>query len=297
MRVVIISLRIFVIAILVGIIYSFDKKEEWMPLLDKELSAWEMYLSFKHQTNYNGQTLKDEDGKELMPIGYNKNVNQVFSIIEQEGALVLRISGEIYGCVFTKKEFENYHLKLKVKWGTKKWVPRLNEPMDSGILYHSHGECGVDYWKSWMQAHEFQIIEGGFGDYWCIAATGGLIKMDNPNARNDMGIYDPEGIDTPMGAGGLRSGFVRHSKDYEKSGEWNTVELICFEDKSLHIVNGHVVMALSKSVYLEDSIFHPLVKGKIQLQSEAAEVYYKDIQIRNIESLPDNYKDLFGDGQ
>jgi len=32
-----------------------------------------------------------------------------------------------------------------------------------------------------------------------------------------------------------------------------------------------------------------LEKGKIQLQSEAAEVYYKDIEIRKLESLPEEY--------
>jgi hypothetical protein len=34
-------------------------------------------------------------------------------------------------------------------------------------------------------------------------------------------------------------------------------------------------------------------KGKIQIQSEAAEVYYKDIEIRNLESLPAEYAQLF----
>ena len=32
-----------------------------------------------------------------------------------------------------------------------------------------------------------------------------------------------------------------------------------------------------------------MIKGKIQLQSEATEVFYKDIEIRNLESLPAEY--------
>ena len=31
----------------------------------------------------------------------------------------------------------------------------------------------------------------------------------------------------------------------------------------------------------------PLTKGKIQLQSEGAEVFYRDIEIRSITSLPE----------
>jgi hypothetical protein len=44
---------------------------------------------------------------------------------------------------------------------------------------------------------------------------------------------------------------------------------------------------------MKDGQSFPLIKGKIQLQSEAAEVYYKDIMIRNITSLPERYSTYF----
>ena len=34
----------------------------------------------------------------------------------------------------------------------------------------------------------------------------------------------------------------------------------------------------------------PLVKGKIQLQCEGAEAYYKDVQIKSIKGFPKKYK-------
>lgn len=156
-------------------------------------------------------------------------------------------------------------------------------------MYYSQGKAGVDYWRSWMQAEEFQIMEGGFGDCWCVAATGDHVKMHDPEARNDMGVYDPAGKDTPMGVGGNRTGFVQHSHDYEKPGRWNSIELICFGDKSIQIINGHVVMALTKLVYKDGDELKPLVKGRIQLQSEAAEVFYKNIQIKKIDRVPAAY--------
>lgn len=272
---------------------SFNLQDEWISLLDHDLTQWETYLSYRHEVSYNGQIPHDDEEKPVKPIGYNKSGYDVFSVIDQNGTPVLRISGEIYGCLFTKQEFENYHLRLKVKFGTKKWIPRLNEPMDSGILYHSQGECGVDYWRSWMLAQEFQVMEGGFGDYWPIANSSCHIRMKDPEARNDMGTYNSDGTDTPMGAGGNRTGFVQHSADYEKPGEWNEIELICFEDKSVHIVNGHAVMALSQSAYQDGETLKPLKKGKIQLQSEAAEVFYKDIEIRAIREIPHQFKTLF----
>lgn len=263
---------------------------EWQPLLDKELSQWEMYLSYWHKPGYNGSTPKDRDGNEIQPIGYNQNVNNVFSMLEENGEPVLRISGEIYGSIFTKQEFQNYHLKLKVRWGSKKWDPRLDELMDSGILYHSQGEAGVDYWKAWMLSQELQIIENGIGDYWCIANS--QIDIRARKGENGDFIYDKNAPYVSFGTGD--QGFCQRSKNHENPhGDWNEIELICYGDKSLHIVNGHVVMALSNSRYGHKNETKPLTKGKIQLQSEAAEVFFKDIQIRNISGLPQQHKSYF----
>lgn len=269
------------------------QENNWNSLLDKDLSEWEMYLSYAHKPGYTGQTPLDEHGDTIQPVGYNNNLNNVFSVIDDQGEPVLRISGEIYGCVFTRQEYENYHLKLQVRWGSKKWDPRLNDPMDSGILYHSQGECGHDYWRTWMLSQEFQIMEKSFGDYWSQMTSQIDIKAVKPGGIENY-IYDPAGSTLSFGSGTGNSGYCQRSRDYEKPmGEWNTVELICYGDKSLHIVNGHIVMALSNSRYLLDSVSTPLIKGKIQLQSEAAEVFYKGIMIRNIESLPKEYLSYF----
>ena len=93
-----------------------------------------------------------------------------------------------------------------------------------------------------------------------------------------------------LGRGEEVQGYCMRSANYENpEGEWNTVELICFENKSIHIVNGQVVMILRNSRYVKDGEKIPMIKGKIQLQSEAAEVFFKDIEIRNLESLPTEY--------
>ena len=50
-------------------------------------------------------------------------------------------------------------------------------------------------------------------------------------------------------------------------------------------------MALYNSKYrnAENQIV-PLTKGRIQIQSEAAEVYYKNVQIKSINSIPKTFK-------
>ncbi|MGZ3925344.1 MAG: 3-keto-disaccharide hydrolase [Mucilaginibacter sp.] len=269
---------------------SFQPKNEWTPLLDKSLSKWEIYQSFRHKLGYKGEAPKDENGILIKPIGYNINQDKVFSVIEENGEPVLHIDGDIYGSLFTKQEYGNYDLKLKVKWGTKKYVPRVNEPKDSGVLYHSLGECGVEYWRTWMLSQEFQVTEGGMGDYWSQASSREDVKAIK---KGQDYFFDKNGTLTPFGSGTGNGGFCHAGVDAENKDGWNDLELITFGDKSIRIVNGTVVMALSNSRYIVNNQEKPLVKGKIQIQSEAAEVFYKDIKIRSIEGIPAEYEQYF----
>ncbi|MGQ3059204.1 MAG: 3-keto-disaccharide hydrolase [Flavobacterium sp.] len=287
------SFRGIISMLTVLLLTGFTPGHQWKPLLDKNLSQWEMYLSYRHSPKYNGQVPLDINGKEIPPIGYNKNEANVFSVTTENGEPVLRVSGEIYGCVFTKAEYEDYHLKAKVKWGSKKWDPRTDKLMDSGILYHSIGEAGKDYWRAWMLSQEFQLMEGHMGDYWKIA-----------NSAIDIRAFMPEGVMNPIasekqpflpiGAGSPNGGFCLRGENHESpKGEWTEVELICYGDKSLHIVNGKVVMVLQNSRYIDKGKPIPLTKGKIQLQSEAAETFYKELMIKQLDAMPKEYEKYF----
>ncbi|RYU96697.1 3-keto-disaccharide hydrolase [Emticicia agri] len=282
----------FMIVISVILLPSISKSDEWTPLLDKNLSQWENYLSYAHKNNYNGKIPTDLTGKPIEPVGYNNDKTGVFSVLNEKDGPVLRVSGEIYGCLFTRQSYENYHLKLQVKWGKQKYEPRIDKLRDSGILYHSIGEAGVEYFRSWMLSQEFQIMEGHMGDFWCQA-----------NSAIDIRSFPAEGImnrvaDEKQPFGTFKSKgdyYCMRSGNYESpAGEWTTLELICFNGKSLHIVNGHVVMVLQNSRYIQpDGKEIPMTSGKIQLQSEAAEVFYRDIKIKPLTAMPKAYEGLF----
>ncbi len=272
---------------------SFHAEKDWNALLDNKLTQWEIYQGYRLKPGYKGEIPRDADGNEIKPIGYNKNEADVFTVQDEKGEPVLHITGEIYGCVFTRQDYNNYHLKLKVKWGKQKWDPRRNEPMDSGILYHSQGECGVDYWRAWMLSQEFQVMEHSFGDYWSIASSHVTVKAGSVQGTSNI-KFDGTSPARSIGAGTGNPGYCQGGGDYElPMGEWNTVELVCFGDKSVYIVNGHPVMALSNLGYDDHGTSKPLTHGKIQLQSEAAEVYYKDIQIRSIDKMPEEFGKMF----
>ncbi len=47
-------------------------------------------------------------------------------------------------------------------------------------------------------------------------------------------------------------------------------------------MNGKVVLKASNSSQVVNEEVSPLTKGRIQFQSEAAEIYYKDIEIKTL---------------
>lgn len=250
----------------------------WEYLLNgQDLSGWDTYLGPQFSPG-------SEDRTGVEPIGLNQDPQQVFTIVQEDGQPALRISGEHFGGISTVKEFGNYHLQLQFKWGKQKWHPRQDARRDSGVLYHANGKHGAD-WGFWMQSQEFQVQEGDCGDYWGVAGA----VMDIPARRQGEKdwVYDPEGKLMAFAEKAEAGRRCIKSPDAEKpTGEWNTLDLYCYGDTAVHVVNGKVAMVLYNSRHPAGGGMQPLTKGKIQIQSEGAEVYYRNIRIQGIEGIP-----------
>ena len=100
---------------------------------------------------------------------HREDPQHVYSVVEQvDGAPAIRISGQYYGGLTTKKRFANYRLVAEFRWGLLTWGNRTNATKDSGILLHCQGLDGAYFSKvfngPWMRSYEFQIIQGGVGD-------------------------------------------------------------------------------------------------------------------------------------
>ena len=210
-----------------------------------------------------------------------------------DGKPLLRITGEFYGCLVTKRPYDNYHFIAQVKWGEKKWEPRLTELKDSGILYHSRGEFGVDYWKSWALSQEFQVIEHGMGEYWSQATSAIDIRANPKKAGEEAPRWDSKAPWMKFGSANPGNNHALAGSDQDKPGQWNTLELVCIQDDCVHIVNGKVVMALANSRYKSGDAWIPMTGGTLQIQSESAEVFYRDIAVRQIPGMPKEYAAYF----
>lgn len=209
---------------------------------------------------FNGKNL-DAFDTYLREQGLNNDPDKVFRV--HDG--VIHVSGKKYGYFITKKDYENYHLKVEFKWGEETHAPRKNKPRDSGILFHVVGPNEV-----WPKSIEFQIIEGRTGEVILVGEGASLTVGGETKTRTRGG---GSARFSRYGQGPWKSvlGYRDPVGEVENPhGEWNFLELIADGDRVQYLVNGRVVN--------EGTRANPS-RGRILFQSEGAEVFFRNIEL------------------
>lgn len=179
--------------------------------------------------------------------GINSDPDSVFAVRNE----ILHISGEEFGYIATKDIFRDFHLIAEFKWGETKHPPRLNEKRDSGILYFVPNDVPE---KIWPKSVEYQIQEGDTGDFWLIDSATILVN----------------------GKRTVPADYLRVKKEGDNeypNGEWNTVEIISRDGKLTHKINDKVVNRGTSP---------NITEGRILIQSEGAEIYYRKVEIKKL---------------
>ena len=224
----------------------------------KNLKGWYTFLK---------ESGRDSDPKEVFTVGNG----------------MIRISGEDWGCITTDHEYENYTLTVEFKWGEKTWGQRIDKARDSGVLIHSQGADGA-FSGMWMHSLEVQVIEGGTGDLLVVADGTGKFSLSSPVAPEKQGgshLYQAGGDLVTIHSGRINwygrdpqwedVKDFRGSQDVERPrGEWNTLVCVAERDRV--------------KVYLNDKLVNEAVKvtpakGRIQIQSEGAELFVRKVQL------------------
>jgi len=205
---------------------------------------------------------------------------------------MLRVSGESLGYIATQRNYHDYHLVLDFKWGEKTWAPREKNARDSGLLVHGIGPDG--FTGAWMPSIEANIVEGATGEF-IMVMTKGLEPTPHDVAltcevrREKSGdvVWEPGGERKVCGRSfrkhvnpsyrdpGWRDelGF-RGPRDVEKPvGEWNRLEVICA---------GRLVRVVLNGVVVNEGCDAVPRSGRILLQSEFAEIFYRNIELRPV---------------
>ena len=280
-------------AILTGLFFACQTPKEessaFRSLFNNEnLEGWETYIGVPDASVDIPDMEKDENGDFLNPVGLNKDPLGIFTVVEVDGEPAIRASGQVNGSLATREEFENYHYRMEVKWGTQKWPEGSDRLRNSGLLYHGTGDYGQGL-GVWKKSHECQMMETMFGDSYRMGDTYCSIRATQPG-EGERYVYDPEAGLVEFGEGKQGGKICSKSTINEKPlGEWNVVEVICLGDTSIHVINGVVNMVNVDSHLEENGNIIPLTRGNIQLQSEGAEVFFRNMEIKNITGIPEGY--------
>ena len=261
----------------------------WRPLFNgKDLSGWESYLGVPPASVEIPGLKRGPDGKYHKPLGVDHDPLHTFSVVQVDGAPAIRMTGPLQGGLTTLESFGNYDLKFQFKWGERRKDQRADQRPNSGFLYHAFGAPG-EVKGRWMNSHQFQIAEGHTGDYIAMGEAAAGIHARSIDAKHC--VFDPAagevnfGNDEKVGPYCYQSG-----TDYEKPiGQWNTLEIICLGDTCIQVVNGHVTMRLAASRRREGKNYAPLTAGRLELDLEGWEIYFREIEIRPIKKIPAEY--------
>ena len=224
---------------------------------------------------------------------HDQDPEKIFTVGDQiDGAPAIRISGKVWGGLLTRQAYRDYRLIAEFRWGGVTWGNRKTRARDIGVLLHCRGRMGntgKDFNGPWLMSHEFQIIEGGVGDYISVAGFSESGEQIRPSLtttvrkdRDGERVWDAKGASTSVNSGRVnwwgrsedwadRLGF-RGPQDVESPGfDWTRIEAVVEGGKLNYYVNGKLVNATSDSSFKE---------GRIMLQSEGAEIYFRRVELQ-----------------
>jgi hypothetical protein len=189
----------------------------------------------------------------------------------------------------TSQAYSSYVFHEEYKWGTKRFDGRKQNARDNGLCFHiCNSETAV-----WPDSLEFQLgatMWGGPGTTGSdnIDWVSGNIFMLVRNTRaqwtyktvSNMQVYSATGTKKSIG-GTIDYEKAQTDKQRNKDGEWNVIELTVHGSKdATYVVNGEVANGMTDMECKVGGTWGPLDKGKLALQAEFAEVYFRNIKIK-----------------
>ena len=228
--------------------------ERWTPLFNgQNLDGWYSWLP--------------STGKNNDPKGVFKVHDGMIHILD----IPVTTDSQEFGYLATDNSYANYRLRLQYKWGEKRFPPRAYAKRDSGLLYHTVGPDMI-----FPRSVECQIQEGDTGDFWLLGDTAITTTVEPTDVTPKK--YKVGGVLYKQ-----RNGRIVKSDTYDSLTDWNTVEVFVSGNESAHLINGHVVNRGNRLRQPDPNnplLRIPLDKGRLALQAEGAEIYYRSIEIK-----------------
>lgn len=174
-----------------------------------------------------------------------------------------------HGMIWAEKSYRRFIFKFEYKWGSARVNNFSQFQWDAGCYYHVYND------KIWPFGIEYQVRynhltgENHTGDFWASSTD-----FQWYGDENDRFLLPGKG-------GRIKSrkrGEHRASPDapfHALDGEWNVCEIIVMADHyAIHKLNGQIVNVATGLSHSE---------GRLGLQSETAEIFYRNIMIKEFD--------------
>ena len=239
---------------------------------EKKGSKDEGFVKLFNGENFDGWYLKLRNGDNEIAKKVYAIENEMVHVFKDFPDSIDLGTGEngTHGLFYTKKKYSKYILKFEYKWGSKIANNFERWQYDAGVYYHVIDD------EIWPTGIEYQV------------------RYDQTKSRNHTGdLIRPVGVNydwysIPGGDTFLHPKDGGEPEDKEKKNwlhyatptenynalndKWNVCEIIVMGDQyTIHKLNGDIV---NMAFNLNPS------EGIIGFQSETAEIYYRNIQIK-----------------
>lgn len=248
-----------------------------MSCCEKKESKNDGFVKLFNGENFDGWYLKLRNGDEEMAKKVYAIENEAVHVFKDFPDSINLGTGEngTHGLFYTKKKYSKYILKFEYKWGSKIANNFERWQYDAGVYYHviedkvwpTGIEYQIRYDQTKLRNHTGDLIRPVGVEYDWYSIPGG----DTFLSPNDGGQHENEGSKSWEHP-------ASPTKNYNAlNDKWNVCEIIVMGDQyAIHKLNGDIVnMAFN---------LNPK-EGIIGFQSETAEIYYRNIEIKEFNKI------------
>jgi hypothetical protein len=222
---------------------------------------------------FDGKTL---DGWRVYLAGFDGDPYGAFAV--EDGMIHLNgpdfaLGQFSFGYLITTDEYENYRVRFEYKWGTKSYVPW---GFDSGFFVSTIGDDQV-----WPRGIECQVAGHDTGSMYMFDRVASRTSIDPAIAA---ATYMDGGTPVLTARDPVMTR-VTHAATVDSLDDWNTVELVVSGASLEFVVNGATTFRADNVTQPDPddpddpSLDTPLTRGRIAIQNEGGEAYYRNIML------------------
>lgn len=180
------------------------------------------------------------------------------------------------GLMYTNKEYSRYVIRWEYKWGSKKMNQFSQWQYDAGVWIH----CITD--NIWPKALEFQIRFDHIKNEHYTGQIVSTIKGNWYSKNNRFAFPEDGGVKKPFIVwDGLQG--KEGVNTYGLGNQWTKCEIVVMKNKyALMKVNDKIINYVTD---ITDPDGKPVTKGKIAFQSETAEIFYRNLEIAELDTI------------